>query len=139
MCILANAQGILQKSALISKTDQVDISGASPALLGVMGYRFITLFMDYTKVDETGLLVIPWYAVDEAGAAAGKWFQDGSWSAAAGQKTFTANSYKMTATGLYQVVFDIGGKNWMKFTQGGSNNDGTNLGSLAVSYILTTS
>ena len=97
------------------------------------GYDRITLFFDYVKGNETGLLIIPQILV----TAAGTEYQDQDWSAAAGVRTITANSYKVTASGNHQILLDISAVERIKFTQGGSDNDGTPTGTIAATYALS--
>jgi len=123
------AAGILQAATVISKTTQTLIG----AEIACGGYSFLSLFFTYTKGDETGLLVQAHFMQTTGGTA----HQDQSWTAAAGTKSFTANEYTATATGNHYVTFDIRGHAFIKFTQGGSNNDGTPTGTLAASYIMT--
>ena len=120
----------LQATTTIEKTTQTLIG----AEVSCGGYDFITLFFTYTKGDETGLLIQAHMMQSSGGTA----HQDQSWTAAAGTKSFTANEYKQTATGNYYITFVVRGIAHIKFTQGGSNNDGTPTGTLAASYTMTT-
>lgn len=131
-----SADGILQPATIIAKTAQTDVGGVAgggPVEIAARGYRYITFWLDYTKGDETGLLVKPWYKP----ITGGDLFQDQSWTATAGEKTATVNSFKMTATGKYYITLDLAGIEFVKLTQGGSNNDGAPTGTLAVRYTLT--
>ena len=121
--------GVLQTAATISKTVQT-IMGAE---IVCSGYDRITLFFDYVNGDETGLLIIPEIMV----TAAGTEYQDQDWSATAGVRTTTANSYKVTASGNHQILLDISAVERIKFTQGGSDNDGTPTGTVAATYALS--
>jgi hypothetical protein len=123
------ARGTLQAATVISKTTQTLIGQE----LRCGGYDFITLFLEYTNGDETGILVQA-HMLQESG---GTEFQDQSWTAAAGTKSATVNEYTATATGDHYITFDIRGIEYIKFTQGGSNNDGTPTGTLAASYTMT--
>jgi len=124
----AISRGILQAATVIAKTTQTLISKEIPC----SGYETITLFLDYIKGDETGVIVIPYIMYSAGGTA----YQDQSWSVAAGSKTITANNFLMTATGNHIIVMDVSGAEFVKFTQGGSNNDGTPTGTLAANYML---
>jgi len=125
---MSTARGTLQAATTISKTTQTLIG----AEIQCGGYDFITLFFDYVKGDETGLLVKALFMQVSGGTA----YQDQSWTAAAGTKSSTANQYTATATGNHFVTFDIRGIEFVKFTQGGSANDGTPTGTLAAAYVM---
>ena len=124
----AISRGILQAATVIAKTTQTLIG--AEILCG--GYETITLFLVYVKGNETGVIVTPWIMHSTGGTA----YQDQSWSVAAGSKTITANNFLMTATGNHIIVMDVSGAEFVKFTQGGSNNDGTPTGTLAANYML---
>jgi hypothetical protein len=123
------AEGTLQAATTIAKTTQTDIGSE----IGCAGYDFITLWFTYVNGDETGL-VIQAHMLPESG---GTEYQDISWTAAAGTKTATANELKLSASASRFAVFDVRGIPFIKFTQGGSDNDGTPTGTLAASYTLT--
>ena len=125
---MGTARGILQAAATIAKTTQTLIG----AEIGCGGYNYITLFIDYVKGDETGLLV----QAHMLQASGGTEYQDQSWTAAAGTKSSTANQYTATGSGNHYIIFDIRGIEFIKFTQGGSANDGTPTGTLAATYTL---
>jgi hypothetical protein len=125
---MQTARGKLQAATVISKTTQTLIGQE----IRCSGYDYITLFFDYVKGDETGVIVQA-HAMQESGGTA---YQDQSWTATAGTKSSTANEYTATASGSHYVTFDIRGIEFIKFTQGGSNNDGTPTGTLAASYTL---
>jgi len=122
------ASGTLQAATVIAKTTQTTIGD----IIHCSGYDYITLFFDYTKGDETGLLI----QVHFLNSAAGTAYQDITWTAAAGTKTATANQYTATATKSHYITVDIRGVEYIKFTQGGSNNDGTPTGTLAATYTM---
>ncbi len=123
------SRGELQSSATIAKTAQTLVGFEIP----VGGFDTLTLFIEYTKGDETGLILQPHYLYALAGTA----FRDVSWSAAAGTKLATVNEFKITATADRVIVFDLRGVEFFRLTQGGSDNDGTPTGTLAVNYIAT--
>lgn len=118
----------LQSATTIAKTTQTLIGFEIPC----NGYEYLTLFFDYVKGDETGLLIQAHFMQASGGTA----YQDQSWTDAAGTKSSTANQYTATASGNYYITFDVSGVEFVKFTQGGSNNDGTPTGTLAASYTL---
>lgn len=127
--MLHSARGNLQSATVISKTDQVLVG----AELSVIGYRYLSLFLDYAKGNETGLLVVPSFLP----VSGGDLYQYGVWTPTTGVNAFQAGSFKMTASGKYYFVIDIAGQEFVKITQGGSNNDGTPTGTLAAKYLLT--
>lgn len=118
----------LQAATVISKTAETLIGKQ----IECGGYEFLTLFFKYTKGDETGLNIYPYYLFENSGDE----YQDQSWASAAGTKTLTENIYQVTASGNYMLTLDVRGISKVKFYQGGSNNDGTPTGTLAASYIL---
>lgn len=122
------SEGLLQAATVIAKTTQT-IMGAE---IACSGYKTITIWFDYVKGDETGLLVIPEFLF----ATGGTEYQDQSWAGGAGVRTNTVNSYKVTATGNHFIQIDITAIDFIKFTQGGSNNDGTPTGTVAATYTL---
>jgi len=124
------ASGTLQAATTISKTTQT-LMGAE---IHCANYDHVAIYLDYVNGDETGVAVQLHYMHTSGGTA----YQDMTWTAAAGTKTFTANAYKMTATGNYRIEFDLKGAEYIKFTQGGSDNDGTPTGTLAAKYVLST-
>ena len=117
---------ILQAAAVIAKTTET--------LIGTIGCEkaeFISLFLDYTNGDETGLYVVP-YAVGPDGAE----YQLSDWDVTTGLYTRTAIKFHFTATAKAVVVIDVDAFQKIKLYQGGSDNDGTPTGTLAVSYVL---
>lgn len=125
---MGTARGILQEATVIAKTTQTLIG----AEINCSGYDYLTLFFNYVKGDETGLL-IQMHAMQESGGTA---YQGVTWSATAGTRTATEDQYTAVATKNHYIIFDVRGIEFIKFTQGGSNNDGTPTGTLAASYTL---
>ena len=123
------SRGVLQTAAIISKTTQT-IMGAE---IGCGSYDTITLFFDYVKGDETGLLIVPSILFASGKTA----YQDQDWTTSAGTRTVTANEYKVTASGNHAITLDIRAAEFIKFTQGGSDNDGTPTGTVAATYAMT--
>lgn len=126
---MQTARGTLQAATTIAKTTQTDIGSE----IKCGGYDYLTLFFDYVNGDETGILIQA-HALQATG---GTEYQDVSWSAAAGTKSATVNEYTAIATKSHYITFDIRGIEYIKFTQGGSANDGTPTGTLAASYTMT--
>jgi len=120
------SRGVLQTATVLTKT--------TPTIMGAeikcAGYNTITLFLDYVNGDETGLIITPYVMYSTGGTA----YQDQSWSAAAGAKTVTANTYYMTASGNHFIVMDVSGVEFVKFMQ--SCADGTPTGTVAATYTL---
>ena len=123
------SEGILQASTTIAKTTQT-IMGSE---INCRSYDTIVLFIEYTKGDETGVLIQAHYRF----ASGGTDFQDISWSAAAGTKLATVNEFKMTASVDRYIPLDVEGFEYVRFTQGGSDNDGTPDGTIAANYTMT--
>jgi len=100
----------------------------------VAAFDFLALYFDYVKGDETGVIITAWVSSEVDGT----FIQHQSWTAAAGSKTPTVNSLgPLTATGSHYVVIDVRGLEFIKFTQGGSNNDGTPTGTVAARFSMT--
>ena len=119
----------LQADAVIAKTTRTIVGGQ----IDCGAYNRLTLFLEYTNGDETGVL-IDWFYLYATG---GTEFQDMTWSAAPGAKTFTVNDITRTVTSDMMIVLDVSGITAVTLYQGGSANDGTPTGKLAVNYTLT--
>lgn len=124
-------EATLQAATTIAKTTQTLINQE----IGCASYDYITLFFTYVNGDETGLDIQAHFMPKSGGDA----HQEGSWTAAAGIKTYTLNEYHMEASTVGTITIDIRGYNYIKFTQGGSHDDGTPTGTLAASYSMTAS
>ena len=124
-------EATLQTATTIAKTTQTLINQE----IGCASYDYITLFFTYVKGDETGLDIQAHIMRTSGGDA----HQETSWTAAGGTKVIAQNEYRLTASATAYIVIDIRGFNYIKFTQGGSNDDGTPTGTLAASYSMTQS
>jgi hypothetical protein len=120
--------GTLQAATTIALTTQTIVG----AVIGCEGADYLTFFFEYTKGNETGLKIIPSVLRTSAGTA----FPHAITTATGGAFTVTDTSLTLTATKSGYITFDVRGIDFMKFTQGGSNNDGTPTGTLAASYTL---
>jgi len=125
---MLKARGTLQTATTIAKTTQTLIG----AEIKCGSYDYLTLFLDYVKGDETGILVRAHFMQTPGGTA----YQDQSWTSTAGTKSSTANEYTAIANANLYITFDVRGVEFIKFTQGGSNNDGTPTGTLAATYAM---
>lgn len=123
-----SASGKLQAAAVIAKTTQTLVG----AIIGCEGYSYLTLFFAYTKGDETGCILTPWVLHTSDGTA----HEYAITTATGGAFTVTDTKLTFTATKDGYITFDVEGIDFMKFTQGGSNNDGTPTGTLAAWYTL---
>ena len=119
---------VMQAATVISKTDQTAVG----SIISTGGYEYITFFMTYVKGDETGLIVTPSVMRTSTGTA----HPYMEWSTAAGVKTRTASTFTLTASANAYITLDVRGISYIMLTQGGSANDGTPTGTLAVSYTL---
>lgn len=122
------ATGILQAATTIAKTTQTLIG----AEIGCAGHRYLTFYFEYTKGDETGLVITPSVLRTSGGTA----YPYAITTATGGAFTVTDTKITITATKSGYITFDVEGIDFMKFTQGGSANDGTPTGTLAASYTL---
>ena len=119
---------VMQAATVISKTDQTAVG----SIISTGGYEYITFFMTYIKGDETGLIITPSVMRTSTGTA----HPYMEWSTAAGVKTRTASTFTLTASANAYITLDVRGISYIMLTQGGSANDGTPTGTLAVSYTL---
>ncbi len=125
----STASGLLQAATTIAKTTETLIG----AEIGCAGYDWITLFFAYTKGDETGLYIVP-YIMQSSGGTAHKFVL---WSEAGGVYSAEQTKYTATASLTGAITLPIKGIEYIKFMQGGSNNDGTPTGTLAASYSMS--
>lgn len=121
--------GVLQAAAVIAKTTETVILGEIPTA----GYKWLNLFLKYTKGDETGVNIYP-YVLHTSG---GDEYPLAIWTAVAGVYTPVVAKLQLLDTSKRYYLFDIHGIPFVKFYQGGSNNDGTPTGTLAASYTLS--
>ena len=119
---------LVAAGTVIAKTTQTLIG----AVIDTSFYDFLTLHFEYNKGDETGL-IIQAHTQRTALLDVAQW-QD--WTAAAGAKTATVNTITPTDATPHYITFDVRGIAFMKFTQGGSDNDGTPTGTYEASYTL---
>jgi hypothetical protein len=124
-----SATGIIQAATTIAKTTQT----AMGSEIGTENAEYITLFFTYTKGQETGLDII----LNARRTTGGTNHPNAAWSTTAGVSTFVAEKIRLSATGDYYFTWYIEGIDFILFTQGGSHNNGTTLGTLAASYTLS--
>ena len=122
------SNGILQAATVIAKTTQTLVG----SVIGCAGADWLTFFFTYTKGDETGLIITPSVLRVSDGTA----YPYAILTASSGAFTITATKLTLTGTTSSYMTFDVRGVDYMKFTQGGSNNDGTPTGTLAASYAI---
>ena len=107
---------------------------AAESLIGVEiecgNLDVLTLFIDYTKGDETGLSIIP-YSMYENG---GDGFQLQKWSTSGVVQSSSGTTFSLTASGKYQIVFDISGIEWCKFNMQALG--GTPNGTIKAFYVV---
>jgi len=118
----------LQAATVIAKTGETVVGGEIPT----GHYDYLTLLFSYVKGDETGLDIYPYFLLSSGGTE----YQLGEWETDTGVYSVTQQKLELTATINGAVTFDVRGIPYMKFYQGGSNNDGTPTGTLAAGYIL---
>lgn len=119
---------VLQTATTISKTTQTLVGKE----IAVGGYEYLTFFFAYTKGNETGLKIVPNVLYESGGTA----YPYNVKTETGGATTLTDTTLTITASKTSYMTFDVRGVAFMKFTQGGSNNDGTPTGTLAASYTL---
>ena len=125
----STSTGILQAAATIAKTTET-IMGAE---IACAGYDWITVFFSYTNGDETGVYIVPYVMREASGTA----YQLNFWSETAAVYSAEQTKYTSTATLVGSFTISIKGIEFIKFMQGGSNNDGTPTGTIAASYSMS--
>ena len=119
----------LQAATTIAKTTETSIG-----TIDCEGAAYCTVYLSYTKGDETGCNVVAYFVAPDSSATE---FQNADFAiASAGIYTGTTNKVQFTASSKWAVTYDVRGVRFLKLYQGGSNNDGTPTGTLAVSYDL---
>jgi len=124
----SSATGIMQAATVIAKTTQTAVG----SVIACGGYDWITFFATYVKGDETALDMIASFMRTDIGTA----HPELVWTATAGVYTAAATKHRLTASANASFTVDIRGIDYIMLTQGGSNNDGTPTGTLAVSYTM---
>lgn len=124
-----SSSGQLQAAATIAKTTQTLVGFE----IKTENAKKVTLFLTYTKGDETGLDII----LNKRKVSGGTNHPNLVWTQTGGVYTGAAEKIRLTATGNYTYTWDIEGCDFIAFTQGGSNNDGTPTGTLAAHYCLS--
>lgn len=121
-----SATGILQGTTVIAKTTQTAVGSIIPTENAL----WLTLFGTYVKGDETGLDIIIAFQRTATGTA----HPLSVWSPTAGVYTRADAKYRLTASANFSIPVDVRAVDYVLITQGGSNNDGTPTGTLAMSY-----
>ena len=101
---------------------ETNIHGVIP----LEGTDWVSLLLDYTKGDETGVYIRWDYAGD---------YQATYWTFAGNDWTGVEQRIYLTATGQYEFRIDVRGRQIIKFTQ--DANGGTPTGTLAVKISMT--
>lgn len=127
--MILTANGTLQAATTIAKTTAT-IVGAE---IQTSGHDFITFFCTYVKGDETGLNLYPYLRP----TASGTNHPLRLWSETGGVYTAEQQYFQLTASGSYPITLDVRGVEFITLYQGGSNNDGTPTGTLAVQWTMT--
>jgi hypothetical protein len=119
---------VLQAATTIAKTTQTLVGFE----INCAGHSYLTLYFDYVKGNETGLIITPLVLRESGGTE----YAYAERTATGGAITLTDTKITLTASKSSYMTFDVTGIEIMKFTQGGSGDDGSTLGTLAASYIL---
>ena len=127
--MITRATGVLQAATTIAKTTQTLVGSE----IKCDGYEYLTLFFSYTKGDETGVKIV----ANMLRTSGGTEYPYAVKTETGGATTLTATTLTLTATRTSYITFDVRGIPIIKFTQGGSNNDGTPTGTLAASYAMS--
>jgi len=121
---------ILQAATTIAKTTPTAVGGE----INVSRYDYLTLYFTYVNGDETGCNAYVYEESEKGGTD----YQDITWSDASGTITGQVNLVYLGAASVStRIVYDVRKINYIVVKQGGSDNDGTPTGTLAVDYTLT--
>jgi len=120
---------VLQAATTIAKNTQTLVGFE----IDCRGQDYLTFYFTYVKGDETGLIITPSVLRESGGTA----YPYAERTATGGAITLTDTKITLNASKSSYMTFCVEGIGLMKFTQGGSNNDGTPTGTLAASYTLT--
>ena len=118
---------VLQSPAAVVTAAATQIGGVVPL---DRPYDYATIYLDYTKGDETSVDVYP-RSLDILGGIDAQWME---WSAAAGNKAPTVCTLRLTATGTYEYTYNVAGKTLLRFIVDATG--GTPTGTLAATVIL---
>lgn len=124
--------GVMQAATVIAKTTQTLIGNE----IDCGKFERLTVYFTYTKGDETGLLMKPYFLTGPVLNVAGNGtkVQVRDWSGSAGVYTANADSITLTATTTGYMTFDVSGVAFFRLEAAGSNNDGTPTGTLQAWY-----
>lgn len=100
--------------------------------INVASYTKLTIWCKYAKGDETSVAIIPKFLP----TAGGDEYAAITWSAAAGVKTLTADSWSMSVTGNRYITLDVSGVEFVKIYMDATG--GTPTGTLGVYFSLDT-
>lgn len=118
--------GIIQAATVITAAETV-MGGE----IKCGAYDTFILWLNYVNGDETNVAVVLKFLRVTGGTE----YPLMDWTAAAGAKTLTANSFVMSATGNHYIVLDVRGVEIIKFYEDATG--GTPSGTLAASYTMT--
>ena len=99
--------------------------------INVGSYSRLTVWCKYDKGDETNVAIIPKFLPVAGGSEE---YAAITWSATAGARTLTADSWVISATGNRYIVYDVSGIEFVKIYM--IATDGTPSGTLGVYYTL---
>ena len=119
---------VLQAATTIAKTTETVVG----TIIDTGHFDYLTLFLVYVNGDETGVNVYPYLMPLSTGTET----QLTDWDTTSGVYTHTAQVINFTANATVSVTIDVRGIRFAKIYQGGSANDGTPTGTLAVSYTV---
>lgn len=119
------AYGELQPATTIAKTTQTLIGKE----INCDQASYLTLWIEYTKGDETGVLIKPYFL-----EVPGESYSVCDWAGSSGAYTPSVVSLTLTATAKRAMTFDVRGISGFRLEAAGSNNDGTPTGTLKVNY-----
>ncbi|RMD64629.1 hypothetical protein D6833_04155 [Candidatus Parcubacteria bacterium] len=89
------------------------VETAVGATLDTRSASRVVFWIKYTKGDETSVTFRPYFLHTSGGDE----FQQVEWSTSLGDKSATAASYTVNATGNYYIVLDTKGVNYVKLTE----------------------
>ncbi len=98
--------------------------------INVGSYSRLTVWCKYAKGDETNVAIIPKFLPTTDGDE----YAAITWSATAGARTLTADSWVMSASGNRYITYDVSGIEFVKIYMDATG--GTPTGTLGVAFTL---
>ncbi len=125
-----SAPDVLAQRLVTGQAITTALAAAGDAF-NVSGHDTLSLWLDYDQGDETGIVLTAYWLYSNATGS--KEFQEADWSASAGERTPTANTYSVTTTALTFLTFDVTGVPYAKIYIQGTGTI-TTAGAITITY-----